>query len=175
LEVYKLTVTEYPLSELPVDPLDAFERDAAEAAELRQTSQQNPFSGFTSNGVGGIANGGFQGFDASNNHTAFNNGFTNPGMALHDPFTAPSHSNNSFFNDMHTFTNGMQTGIGHGYTPADTNVSRSRSARTASVQAAEGVAAVLRHQKDQDEVDGENSSGEDSQASEYHDVDSEYV
>jgi hypothetical protein len=172
---HKLTVTEYPLSELPVDPLDTFQRDAAEAAELRQTSQQNPFSGFTSSGMGGIASGDFHGFDASNNHTTFNNGFTSPGMALDDPFTAPNHSNHGFFNDMHAFANGMQAAVGNSYAPVGTNVSRSKSARAASALASKGVATVFHRQKDQDELDGEKSSGEDSQASEYHDLDSEYV
>ncbi|KAJ4349778.1 uncharacterized protein N0V89_008396 [Didymosphaeria variabile] len=189
--------SEYPLPELPIDPLDAgdtFERDAADAAEIRHTSQQNPFAGFANggmnSGMSGGMNGGFQGFGPSTGHSllngfgmsngaTFNNGFTSPGMALDDPFTASNHPSHGFANTigtMQAFTNGMQAAAaGDAHGPLDTNVGRGRSNRTASAQASEGVAAVLRRQKDADVADGERSSAEDSQASEYHDLEGDYI
>ncbi|OAG07950.1 uncharacterized protein CC84DRAFT_1256905 [Paraphaeosphaeria sporulosa] len=165
--------SEYSLSDLPPDPLDSvdtFARDAAEAAELRHTSQQNPFAGFTSAEMNGGMNGGFQGFDTSNVHRGLDGLSMTNGFAMDDPFTAPTHPSHGFHNDMPTFANAMQA-TGGGAIP----VSRNRSTRTASVQASEGVAAVLRRQKDMDKADGEKSSGEDTQASEYYDLDNDYI
>ncbi|KAF2444751.1 hypothetical protein P171DRAFT_472755 [Karstenula rhodostoma CBS 690.94] len=180
--------SEYPLSELPVDPIDAadtFERDAAEAAELRQTSQQNPFAGFAAGAMNGAMNGGmngeFQGFDMSSGHRTLNgfglsSGTVLPnGFTMDDPFTAPSHPNHGFHNDIPAFTNGMQAAADAAHQLPATTISRSRSTRTASAQASEGVAAVLRRQKDMDKADGEKSSGEDTQASEYYDLDNDYI
>ncbi|KAL5394909.1 hypothetical protein PMIN06_005685 [Paraphaeosphaeria minitans] len=161
--------SEYSLSELPPDPLgavDTFARDAAEAAELRQTSQQNPFASFTS----GEMNGDFQGFNVSNAYRGLDGlGMAND-YALEDPFTAPTHLNHGLHNDMPAFASHVQA-ADDGATP----VSRNRPVRTASAQASEGVAAVLRRQKDLDQADGEKSSGDDTQASEYYDLDNDYV
>lgn len=142
------------------------------------------------NGMSGGVNGSFQGFGPSTGHSilngfgmsngsTFNNGFASPSMALDDPFTAPSHPTHGFTNtigSMQAFTDGMQAAAaGDAHGPSDTSVGRGRSTRTASAQASEGVAAVLRRQKDADVADGERSSAEDSQASEYHDLESEYI
>lgn len=92
------------------------------------------------------------------NGTAFGNIFT-----MDDPFTSPNQPNHGFHNDMPAFNNGMPSG------------GRSRSTRTASAKASQGVATVLRRQKDMEKADGEKSSGEDTQASEYYDLDNDYI
>lgn len=52
---------------------------------------------------------------------------------------------------------------------------RARSARKASQQASEGMAAWIQQQKAEDREDGQKSSEEDSAASEFRESDGEYV
>lgn len=53
--------------------------------------------------------------------------------------------------------------------------SRARSARKASQQASEGMNAWLQQQKVEDKANGEKTSDEDSQASEFHESDGDYI
>ncbi|KAF1974880.1 hypothetical protein BU23DRAFT_553119 [Bimuria novae-zelandiae CBS 107.79] len=126
-----------------------FAKHAAEAAEIRYSSEQDPFAGhpssfqgFAPSSNGPRTLGGF----GTNNDSTFNN-------TLEDPFSA--------------------AGIpANGHTEV---TNRARSARKASIQASEGVAAFLQYQKDEDQANGDKSSAEDSQASEYHELDGGYI
>lgn len=98
----------------------------------------------------------------------FDNGFAASGPVLIDDMP----TNGTQF---HGFANIMQDSVtdsGNGNNGQD--VSRARPARKASAQATEGVATLLMNQKNEDEALGERSSGEDSQASEYHDFEEDY-
>lgn len=169
----------------------AFERNRAEAAAIHRSAQENPFNCFKSSGFnggmnGGIANG-FQGFSPSSGHGGLNGfgmsdgnnlngGFPTPDMTLGDPFAASSHPGHGFVNGMQTFNNGLNVAsAGDAHAPKRMNAARNKSARAASAHASEGVAEFLRRQKDADKEDGEQSSAEDSQASEYHELEADYI
>ena len=175
----KLTVLS-EFSKIGID-VDDFEKHAAEAADIRQSSEQNPFAGYQP----GVTSGGFQDFAWShghqsltgfptNNGTTFESGFVSPDIAFDDPFSISGPVTHGL--PVHGISRDMQ-GLDVGFNNGDTNVSggRARSTRKASVQATDGVAALLRHQKEEDIAEGERSSGEDSQTSEYHDLDEKSI
>lgn len=189
-ETYLLTLLTEPsclVVELPADPFDAhFQADAAEAARIRQSSEMNPFGAIQNNGTNRSLLG-FASFNGHQNPAGFapsNNGFVHHGYAPAVPppaLSMPQHgvSLHGFANhvqgSVQGYDNGYGNGHGNGYGNGNGNESRARSARKASAQATEGVAAYLSHQKNEDEALGVRSEGEDSQVSEYHDVLDEFV
>ena len=176
--------------ELPADPFDSqFQAHAAEAARLRQSSEQNPFGAIPNNGT----NRAFLGFAPFNGHqiqnpagfAPTNNGFVHNGYAAPDPAVpgpppaniVPQHGVqiHGFANNMQGVGQGYGNGIGNGHGNANGHDARARSVRKASAQATEDVATYLSQQKTEDEAHGMRSEGEDSQASEYHDLPDEFV
>ncbi|KAK3203098.1 hypothetical protein GRF29_112g259749, partial [Pseudopithomyces chartarum] len=173
--------------ELPADPFDAqFQADAAEAARIRQSSEMNPFGAIQNNGTNRSLLG-FASFNGHQNPAGFapsNNGFVHHGYAPAVPppaLSMPQHGvslhglANHVQGSVQGYDNGYGNGHGNGYGNGNGNEYRARSARKASAQATEGVAAYLSHQKNEDEALGVRSEGEDSQVSEYHDVLDEFV
>lgn len=172
---YTNSLAEEAFPDMLADPFgaDTFEKDAAEAAELRQISEQDPFAASESN-----VSMAFQEFTPINSHRTlsgfnmsntsnfnFDNGLPTSGLGIGDMMAARSMSPQK------------RVVPSMGLDGGDVNASggRARSARKASAQASEGVAAFIRSQKQEDEAAGEKSSGEDSKASEYHDLDNEEV
>ena len=164
--------TEDTFVNLPADPFDAdnFEKDAAEAAELRKSSEQDPFGGDeyeTYNGFQGFTpingNRNMAGFSMMDT-PAFGNGFNYSHLPLGGPH------NHSMVHQTVVAPFMELDNEGNKATPG-----RAKSVRKASAQASEGVSAFIRRQKSEDEANGEKSSDDVSQASEYHELDGDYV
>ncbi|KAJ4305276.1 hypothetical protein N0V90_000807 [Kalmusia sp. IMI 367209] len=187
-------------TEYPSDSLDIadFERDSARATELREAAE-DPFTDFgmpmhaPNRGISasisedlnamaqtsGTPNGYARSSVGDGMH-AFNNGFASPTYA--QSYVPVKTQHLPILGQDFCSVQGLGVGADDPFrdprpsaAPSDASNSRARSNRKASAQASEGMAAWLRRQKDEDENDGAKSSEEDSQASEYHDIDGDYI
>ena len=162
-------------TEYPSDSFDSpnFERDSARSTQLREAAE-DPFTDFgmpTHAPNRGISVSISDDLNAMAHTSGTSNGYVASGVgngtaAFKNGLASPTYAQDYA---------SVKTPPRPSAAPSDASTSRARSSRKASAHASEGMAAWLRRQKDEDEKNGSKSSEEDSQASEYNDVDGDYI